>query len=207
MSSFLKSNGDTTDVQILEKINRGDLEVFRYMYLEYYSSLCIYARKFTGTKESAEEIVQDVFISLWERQGFLRINRSVKSYLFISVRNLCLNYLKHLQVVNKFNEFYSNMLHDAQDYYFITQETGDSHLIARELEDRINEEIEKLPEKCREIFLLSRVEHLKHKEIANKLGLSINTIHRQVSIAIERIRKGIEKLLILVFLLIVVFTR
>jgi DNA-directed RNA polymerase specialized sigma24 family protein len=63
MSSFLKSNRDTTDVQILEKINRGDLEVFRYMYLEYYSSLCIYARKFTGTKESAEEIVQDVFIS------------------------------------------------------------------------------------------------------------------------------------------------
>jgi len=191
--------------QIIDKINKGDIEALHYIYREYYPSLCIYARNFTRTKELAEEIVQDVFIGLWEKQDRLNINISLKSYLFISVRNTCLNYLKHLQVVNKFNEYYTQKLKEAQDFYSITQETGDSLLIARELEEKINNAIESLPEQCRKIFLMSRVDCLKHKDIADKLNVTINTVHRQTSIALEKIRKAVKDFLTFFLLLISIY--
>jgi len=195
------------EILIIKKINRGDLDVFHYLYRVYYIPLCVYARNFTRSKELAEEIVQDVFIGLWEKQGFLNIKSSLNSYLFVSVRNACLNHLKHLLVVNKFNEYYTQKLKEAQDFYSITQETGDSLIIAQELEDKINKEIELLPEHCRQIFLMSRVDCLKHKDIADKLGVSINTVHRQTSIALERIRKSLKDFLTLLLLLLGIFIR
>lgn len=190
------------EIHIIDKINQGDFDVFNYLYSEYYPSLCVYANNFTKSKELAEEIVQDVFIELWEKQDFLKINSSISSYLFVSVRNTCLNHLKHLLVVNKFNEYYTQKLKEAQDFYSITQETGDSLLIAQELEEKIIMEIELLPDQCRKIFLMSRFEGLKHKDIADKLGVSINTVHRQTSIALERLRKSIKDFLTLLLLLI-----
>lgn len=195
------------EIHIIDRINQGDLDAFHYLYTEYYASLCIYANNFTRSKELAEEIVQDIFIELWEKQGFIKINSSLSSYLFVSVRNGCLNHLKHLLVVNKFNDYYTQKLNEAQDFYTITQETGDSLLIAQELEEKINKEIELLPEKCRQIFLMSRVDCLKHKDIADKLGVSINTVHRQTSIALERIRKSLKDFLTLLLLLLGIFIR
>jgi len=177
-----------TDKQIIDSINKGELGVFHYLYNECYASLCVYAKRFTGSKDLAEEIVQDIFIRLWEQKGHLYIESSFKSYLFVSVRNGCLNHLKHLQVVNKFNEFYTQLLNNAQDLYNVSQETGDSLLIAKELQEKIFKEIELLPEQCRKIFIMSRFENLKHREIAEKLGVTINTVHRQTSIAIEKLR-------------------
>ncbi len=191
-----------TENQIREKLNRGDLDVFQYLYKEFYPSLCIYAKSITRDKEIAQEVVQDVFIRLWEQQGHLKEIISIKSYLYFSVRNHCLNHLKHLQVVNKFNEYYSQKLKDAQDYYFITQESGESLLIANELEEKVLKEIESLPEQCRKILKMSRFEGLKHSEIASNLGIAISTVHSQISIALEKLRAACKANLIILLLLI-----
>lgn len=191
-----------TEKQIIESINNGEIGVFRYLYREYYASLCVYAKNFTKSKEMAEEIVQDVFICIWERHDNIKINSSLRSFLFISVRNGCLNHLKHLQVVNRFNEYYTQLLKEAQELFNLSLETGDSMLIATELEAKIFKEIELLPEQCRKIFIMSRFDNLKHQEIADKLGVTINTVHRQTSIALEKLRLALKNYLTL-FLLII----
>jgi RNA polymerase sigma-70 factor (ECF subfamily) len=94
------------------------------------------------------------------------------------------------------------LLKEAQDLFNVSQETGDSLLIASELEKKILAEIELLPEQCRRIFIMSRFDCLKHQEIAEKLGVTINTVHRQTSIALEKLRIAVKNYLI-VFLLII----
>jgi RNA polymerase sigma-70 factor, ECF subfamily len=193
------------DAQIVNRINKGELDIFHFLYKEYYPSLCVYAKRFTKSNELAEEVVQDVFIRLWEQQGHLDIHTSFKAYLFVSVRNNCLNHLKHLQVVNKFNEHYTRLLQDAQELYAVSGESGDSLLIAKELEEKVNQEIELLPEQCRKIFIMSRYDCLKHQEIADKLDVTINTVHRQTSIALERLRLALRNYLTLLLLLFRIF--
>ena len=196
-----------TEEQLVDSINRGELEAFRQLYKEFYPSLCIYAKNFTRNKEIAEEVVQDVFISIWERKGHLNIESSFKSFLFVSVRNGCLNHLKHLQVINKFNVYYTQLLKDAQELFNVSQETGDSLLFASELEEKILKVIESLPEKCRRIFIMSRFDCLGHQGIADKLGVSINTVHRQTSIALEKLRSAVKNYLIIFLLIFRIFVR
>jgi RNA polymerase sigma-70 factor (ECF subfamily) len=192
--------GASENSQSRERIKPGDLDEFRSLYREYYPALCVYATTFTRDNQIAEEVVQDVFVKIWELGDTLSINTSISSYLYTSVKNASLNHLKHLQVVNRFNEYYSQKLQDAQDLYYLSQETGDSLMIARELEEQLLEEIESLPDQCKRIFKMSRFDNLKHQEIADKLGVTINTVHRQTSIALEKLKRIIIKSLVFLIL-------
>jgi len=185
-----------TDNEIINSINQGNLLAFQQPYTQYYVGLCVYAKQFTKTKEVAEEVVQDVFLNLWEQKGHLNITSSLKAYLFASVRNRCLDYLKHLQVVHKFNEHYSHLLNEAEDLYFFSRESGESLLIADQLKKEVSEAIDSLPEQCRKIFMMSRFEGLKHQEIASSLGITKNTVQHQVSIALGKLREALKKYLI-----------
>lgn len=180
-------------VQSLETTRPVDPEDFRMLYKEYYSALCAYATTFTRDNQIAEEVVQDVFVKIWELGDSLSISTSMSSYLYTSVKNASLNHLKHLQVVNRFSEYYTRKYQDAQDLYYLSQETGDSLIIARELEEQLMDGIESLPDQCRKIFKMSRFDNMKHQEIADKLGVTINTVHRQTSIALERLKRIIIK--------------
>jgi RNA polymerase sigma-70 factor (family 1) len=181
-----------TDNELINKLNKGELTAYQELYSQYYIPLCIYAKQYTKIKEIAEEIVQDVFLHIWEQKGQLNITLSLKAYLFTAIRNQCLNHLKHLQVVQEYNEYYTQLLKDAQDYYIISQETGDSILIANELEKTLNKAIEALPEGCRKILIMSRFEGLKHQDIADKLGVTLNTVHKQMSIALDKLRTALK---------------
>lgn len=199
-SSQISKMGAVDSNKSPERIKPGDLSDFRNLYKEYYSALCVYATNFTRDNQIAEEVVQDVFVKIWELGDTLSINTSIGSYLYTSVKNAALNHLKHLQVVNKFNEYYTRKLQDAQDLYYLSQETGDSLMIARELEEQLMEEIESLPDQCKRIFKMSRFDNLKHQEIADKLGVTINTVHRQTSIALEKLKRIIVKSLVFLIL-------
>jgi RNA polymerase sigma-70 factor (family 1) len=181
-----------TDNELLVKIKEGELSAFQELYLQYYVPLCVYAKQYTKTKEVAEEVVQDLFLHIWEQKGQLRITVSLKAYLFTAIRNQCLNHLKHLQVVNGYSEYYTQLLNNAQDYYTLSQETGDSILIANELEKSLNEAIDSLPEHCRKIFIMSRFEGIKHQDIADKLGITLHTVHKQISIALDKLRTALK---------------
>jgi len=188
-----------TEIEIAIRINKGDLSAFQWLYAQYYAALCIYAKRFTRDKEVAEEVVQDIFLKLWEQQGQHTITGSIKAYLFTAVRNRCLDHLKHLQIVNKFNTHYTNLLKEAEDLYIFSQESGEAIMIADEFEKSVQDAIDSLPEQCRKIFTLSRFEGLRHRDIAENLGVKLNTVQKQMSIALEKLRGALAKYMTLLF--------
>jgi len=181
-----------TDNELVDGFVKGELSAFQQLYSNYFVPLCVYAKQYTRSKEIAEEIVQDVFLNIWELRGQFKITVSLKAYLFTAIRNQCLNHLKHLQVVEEYNNYYTQLLKDAQDYYILSQETGDSIMIANELEKSIMEAIDSLPDGCKKIFIMSRFEGLKHQDIADKLNVTLHTVHKQISIALDKLRIALK---------------
>lgn len=173
---------------ICTAIRRGDKNAFRQLYEKYYAGLVIIASRYTGQQSVAEETVQDTFLKLWENHRQIEIRENLSSYLYASVRNGCLNYLKHLLIERKYSAGRAQQLHKVSHFIHISQEDGSSILIAEEMEKSLRQALAELPPKCREIFILHRQEGMKYSEIAKKLGISQNTVQKQISIALEKLR-------------------
>jgi RNA polymerase sigma-70 factor, ECF subfamily len=192
-----------TEAEIIESLKTGDYRGIKYLYEKNYTGLCTYAMRFTKNKDTSKEMVQTAFLKLWENRSISEIKESVIAYLFRAVRNNCLNFIKHEQIVNRYNESINKNLSELAEVLQISNENGLSIYLANELESRINEAIESLPEQCREIFKMSRFEGLKHAEIAEKKGLALNTIQKQISIALDKLKNQlIDYFPILIFLFI-----
>ncbi len=166
-------------------------DIFESLFKTHFQHLCNFAQNYVSDFETSKEIVQDVFIKLWENKTQIDLKKSIKSYLFTSVKNRCLNYIRD----NK--KFRSNVLDvDIADYDISFEETEEN----TEIEKRVKNTLEKLPEKCRQIFELSRFENLKYKEIAEKLNISQKTVEAQMSKALKIFRENFKdyiKLLII----------
>ncbi len=173
-------------------IKKGDSHSFQLLYKRFYPGLCQIAYRYTGRSDIAEEIVQDTFLNIWKDREVIDIQGKLYSYLFSAVRNGSLNYIKHLIIERKFSAKTAVQFQKTALYIQLSQDDGSSLLIAEELEISLHKEIECLPPKCREIFLLSRKMGLKHSEIAEKLHVSEYTVQKQISIAIKKL---CEKLL------------
>jgi len=169
-----------------------DQKSFEELFKVYYKPLCYYARKYTLDRYESEEVVEQVFLKLWEIRDSLSIERSVAAYLYQSVRNQSINYLKQKSIFSKNREEYVLKVRQALLFSALSEEDGTSALLARELEQQISQAIHDLPEKCREIFLLSRGEDLSMKEIAEKLNISTNTVQKQISIALAKLREVLK---------------
>lgn len=141
----------------------------------------MYALKYTKVKHLAEEIVQDIFYKIWEKRSFINIDISPKSYLYIAVRNKCLQQINRQKIMNTYNKYIevSDKKNNAGPH---------ENLIYTETLEIFNEALETLPERCCEIFKLSRFEGLKYSEIANKLSVSIKTVEANISKALKIFR-------------------
>ncbi|NOY94910.1 MAG: RNA polymerase sigma-70 factor [Chlorobi bacterium] len=167
------------DSILFREVQQSNEGAFRKVYEGYYTRLCYYADKFINDFDQSRSVVQGVFVELWIKREKLNINYSVKAYLFNSVRNACIDFLRK----KKSNE-------SALAKYGRKEDTAvfRDYMEEAELNDRINKAILSLPEKCREIFVLCRFEELKYTEIAEKLGISIKTVEMQMGIALKRMR-------------------
>jgi RNA polymerase sigma-70 factor (ECF subfamily) len=161
-------------------LNPNDAELDN-LYLNYYGALKRYAFTMLNDHVVAEEMVQQVFFKVLERKKPITIHTSVKAYLYKSVNNECLNYIKH-QKVRKGFETHNNQVMKEQDTDAAT------NLQLKELEQQLRKAINELPEQCRTIFQLSRFEELKYAEIAIQLGLSVKTVETQMSRALKKLR-------------------
>lgn len=166
---------------IVERIQSGDKSAFETLFREYYQHLCHFAFQFLNEKAASEEIVQDLFYKIWENRATLNITSSLKAYLFTSVRNHCLNQIKHLKI----REAYK--VDNEQQISYSEQQENDPAL-QYELQERIEIAISSLPPERQKIFKLSRYEDKKYKEIAEELSLSVKTVEAQMGKALRFLR-------------------
>lgn len=164
------------------RIQSGDEEAFKVVFDLYYRHLVLYAVRFVADRDMAENIVQNVFVKLWEKKASLDIE-SVKAYLIVSVRNQCHNELKHQKVVRNFE---AQFVHEAYN--------DEPDLPDAEVMDRINRVIDELPEQRRKIFKMNRVDGMKYKEIADALCISPKTVEVQIGKALKTLRDSLFSL-------------
>lgn len=167
--------------KLIEGINSGDKLVFEEVYREYYIPLCYYCLRYVETLEDSEEIVQDLFVKIWERRTELEINTSIKAYLYRSVQNYALNFLSKKKTQDRYLMIHSRQIHDDFD-------SDNNELIEEELRLLLKHAILKLPEKRRRIFELSRFDGMKYSSIAEKLSISVKTVESQMTKALKYLR-------------------
>lgn len=155
--------------------------------------LVSFAYNYLKSGEDAKGIVQEVFISVWNNRENLRLDGNLKSYLFTATRNKCLNFLEKRRIKTVSLDAPQPGTEQPLEHFFIADQAGTEEAMElAELKAVIFDEVQKLPPKCREIFILSRQEELSHKEIAEKLKISTKTIENQIGIALKRIRKRLS---------------
>lgn len=176
------------DFTLVQQINRNNKEAFNELFRRYYTPLCRYALKITQSENAAEEAVQFIYIKLWDSRHKLEVSQSVASYLFKAVRLKIYENYRSLKIKAKHEEEFINQ----QDY--ITSETH-SEPDNYELACLIWNAVDQLPDKCAEIFRLSRDEGLTYNEIAQHLNISAKTVENQMGIAFKKLRETLYSVL------------
>lgn len=159
----------------------SDKKAFENLFREYYPYLCSFAKKYVDDIDESKDIVHNVFLNLWQKQGELDSERSLKPYLFKAVHNRCLNHIRDRKKIVR----HDLMMEDEPLESFI--ESSD-YLEQSELELKIAKCIDELPDSCRHIFKLSRFEEKKYKEIADQMGISVKTVEGQMTKALKILR-------------------
>lgn len=167
---------------LFRKMQEGDWTAFNLFFREYMEELYLYAYAFVKEREVAEDIVQDVFIYLWTNRSKISYTGPVCGYLMRAVKNACINHRVHTKVKEKYQQ---EVLMSGSE---IPEETENIEELCRKL----NETIDKLPPKCREIFVMGCVEGLTYSEIADQLEVSVNTVKTQMKFAYRKIRNEMD---------------
>ena len=174
-----------TDNELVEKLRRGDVNAFDQVYLKYAGRLYAFSLKYLKSKEEAEELVQSVFLKVWENQRNLKSDSSFKSYLFTIAYNEICNLFRQRSYLRKFIESSLISNHEASG------ET-EAQIDAQFVQEQVNRILTKLPEKQRIIFMKSRQEGKSTKDIAAELGLSAGTVDNYLSDALKFIRNHLK---------------
>lgn len=159
---------------------------------KYYKRLVAYSKRYVQSYDEAQDIVQECFLKLWERRNRLS-DFSVPALLYTMVRNACLDSLKHRAAISNFEAGYfrSHATWDCvydQDFLGTTEGSG----LYSELYRVVRKEVSKLPQRCREVFVLSRFEGLSNHEIAERLGITDQAVHKHIDNAVRKLRRTIR---------------
>lgn len=169
------------DLAGIEGIRHGDENALEVLFNEYHGPLCGFAYRFVRSRAVAEELVQEVFLYLWEHRSELEIG-DPKRYLFTAVRNAATSYLRHQHVTDRGEA-------DTIALFSKSPATPERDLRVTELASALQRAIARLPERCRLVFTLSREEGMAHKEIADVLGISVKTVENQMVHAYKALRQ------------------
>jgi len=174
------------DTRILNKIRKGDTTTFEELFHHFYPGMCTYAESLVKKTEIAEEVVQDVFFNIWKNKTDLNIVVGWQSYLYRSVFNNSMMYLRKIRKEKSLDQQW------AENQLTATERTEDE-LEARELDAVIVYTLEKLPDRTREIFSMNRFEGMKYKEIADKLSISVKTVEANMGKALKALRLSLDE--------------
>ena len=190
---------EDSNQQLINSIKQGDIAAFETLYKKYYIFLCLIAEHIVRNPSDAEEIVTDVFVKIWNIREKINITSSIKAYLVKAVHNTSINFLERNKISNKLTDSLNN-----SDYKILAWDSDYplGQLYEKEIMNILEHGISALPDACQQIFILSRNENMKYIEIADKLGISINTVKTQMKIALSHLRETLKDyMMILLFLM------
>ncbi len=166
---------------VFNRMVEGDKEAFSFFFKKYYSDLCNLVNLYLHDPVMSEEIVQDIFIYLWEKKEKIKIESSLKSYLLRACKNRSLNYIR--------NEKTKLDIHSNIGYIDKGSiEMPDNVMDANQLRDVINAAIDSLPKRCREIYIMGKEKNMSYREISEELGISVKTVEVQMGKALKKLR-------------------
>lgn len=178
-------------------------DTFENVFKTYYIRLYHYANKFIRETTVSEDIVQEIFSNLWEKQFDLKSESIVKAYLFRSVHNRCLNYINYKKITNQHHQIIRDKIALIELEYYNSEHSTAKSLF--ELESKIDDAIARLPIQCRKVFELSRQKELKNKEIANNLNISVSVVEKHITKALRIMRDELKDYSILILFFLNIF--
>jgi len=167
---------------------------FEALFKLHFQYLCNFARQYVGDTDAAQEITQKVFITLWEKREEMDPKLAVKSYLFTSVKNRCLNFIRD-------NKTYRSKVLDL-DCGEVVIGIEEEYFEEEELKEQIREALASLPPTCRKVFEMSRFQQMKYKEISEELEISQKTVEAHMSKALKMLREALKQYLLILLLIL-----
>lgn len=180
-----------SDRELYLKLKAGDKSAFQNLFESYYKSLFFYACKFVDN-EMSRDLVHDIFMIFWQNKENITITSSLSAYLFRMVRNKCLQEIEKQKVRDDFSqESIQSLRLDELNYY----NDGFKSIIELELEEKLKQAMDRMPDACREVFVMSRFNGFKNKEIAEQLGVSVKAIEKQMTKALKILKQELKEYL------------
>jgi RNA polymerase sigma-70 factor (ECF subfamily) len=195
-------NQKESHIDLFHAHANGDKDAFEQLYKLYFPRLYAFSFKIINDGNLAKDLVQNVFIKIWESPASINIDNP-ESFIYQMVRNACLNYIRHLKVVDNLKSKVKDHYLGEELYYIDLVGDKPYILIEKELEGRIIDVMNSLPEKCLVVFRLSRIDGLKNREIAEQLGISLKAVEKHISKALQIYRDNFSEYLPLHIVLLV----
>ncbi len=182
--------------EIILELKKGNREAFEQVFREYYNMLCLEAKGYIHADHLVEEIVCDVFTKIWLNREKLFIKTSLKNYLIKSVHNNCIDYYRHQKFQDKWNHKGDSETTESYTLADLGENPLD-YMISQELENRIKDAIESLPEQYKKTFKLSRFSDLSYAEIATEMNISVNSVKTNVKNALAKLRETLKDIFLI----------
>jgi RNA polymerase sigma-70 factor, ECF subfamily len=179
-----------SDADLIYQLNKQNLAAYEAVYKQYWVLLYQHARRVLGEDLLAEDIVQDIFVRLYQKMGDIPSNLNIRKWLYSCVRNRAIDEIRKGQVRKQYIQHLDNNLN-------LPQSMADHRLLEQDLNAQIDAEIAKLPPKTKQVFELSWRNHLSHREIAQNTSVSLGTIRKQFQNAVKVLRENLHRLPIL----------
>jgi RNA polymerase sigma-70 factor, ECF subfamily len=170
-----------TDRELLDRLRQGDRDAFDAVFRAHYPALVGVAERISGERAVAEELAQDVMLELWRRRESLAVSESLRAYLVRAARNRALNHLRHERMKVRTAPFAAGER--------VSQPDAPARVAEAEMDAAVRAAVDSLPERCREVFELSRGQGLRYAEIAGVLGISVKTVEAQMGKALRVLRE------------------
>ncbi|TAJ11510.1 RNA polymerase sigma-70 factor [Marinilabiliaceae bacterium JC017] len=180
------------DSQINIGIKRGDEKVFEFLFQNYYVPLCLYSMRYLERRDLAEEVVSETFLRLWIKREVIDIKSNVKSYLFQSVYNNSLNFLRKFKKEQSLDSIKNDKVSENNSLMIIDDYSEQDSLVLKELNEKILIAIQKLPQQAKKVYILKRQQEMKNSEIAQELGLSVKTVEMHMTKALSFLREELK---------------
>jgi RNA polymerase sigma-70 factor (ECF subfamily) len=172
---------------------KGDIKAFEHLYKMYQPRLFAYCQNMVYSSDVAKDIVQESFMVFWENRENIHTDFSVISYLFKILHSNCLKYLRRASIMSNFSDLTDLKLKEIEMNYYSPEKNIFNNIYLKDLEKIYANSLDKLPEKCREIFVLSRQQYITSIEIATKLGLSLRTVENQLYRATKILKEELKQ--------------